>query len=270
MTAYGGRSIAWLLQLVVAAIPACESRRSAPLKPSSVAPILLFAGAGTSSEDVAAVETILDESHLDYSLVSTSQMNGMTEPQLRSYRLLIVPGGNFETIGRNLTPSAIANVHDAVQNGLGYLGLCAGAFLAGRSTHYASFDLADVQFGFYAEINRGVRKAAVPIAGPGTPTLQQYWEDGPQLGGWGAAHRGAAERACHTRVLRPRTPCSRTGRPAHPRRHPDGSRGGRGRSLRRAVAGPSAPAVISVADLFQGRRIELSMPQELVLGPRMA
>jgi hypothetical protein len=31
-----------------------------------------------------------------------------------------------------------------------------------------------------------VHKAAVVIAGPGTPTLEQYWEDGPQLGGWGA------------------------------------------------------------------------------------
>ena len=185
MTGCGSHSMAWLLPLAVAGIPACE-RRSTPLKPPSVAPILLFGGAGTSSEDVAAVQTILDESHLDYSLVSTSQLNGMTQPQLRSYRLLIVPGGNFLTIGRNLTPSAIANVHDAVQNGLGYLGLCAGAFLAGHSTHYASFGLADVQFGFYAEANRGVRKAAVTITGPGTPTLEQYWEDGPQLGGWGA------------------------------------------------------------------------------------
>ena len=174
MTACGRHSIAWLLPLAVVANPACEHRRSAPLKPPSVAPILLFGGAGTSSEDVAAVETILGESHLDYSLMSSSQVNGMTEPELRSYRLLIVPGGNFLTIGRNLTPSAIAKVHDAVQNGLGYLGLCAGAFLAGRSTHYASFDLADVQFGFYADINRGVRKAAVPISGPGTPTLEQY------------------------------------------------------------------------------------------------
>jgi glutamine amidotransferase-like uncharacterized protein len=110
----------------------------------------------------------------------------MTEPQLRSYRLLIVPGGNFLTIGENLAPSTIANVHDAVHDGLAYLGICAGAFLAGRTTHYASFDLADVQFGFYAAEERGVRKAAVTIAGPGAPTLDQYWEDGPQLSGWGA------------------------------------------------------------------------------------
>jgi glutamine amidotransferase-like uncharacterized protein len=179
-----GQARKWLVPLGVAALSACESRGAA-LNPPSDAPILLFGGAGTSTEDVAAVEAILKEGHLGYSLVSTSQLNAMTEPQLRSYRLLIVPGGNFLRIGESLEPEAITRIHDAVQNGLGYLGICAGAFLAGRSTHYASLDLADVQFGFYAGIYSG-HKAAVVIAGPGTPTLEQYWEDGPQLGGWGA------------------------------------------------------------------------------------
>jgi hypothetical protein len=181
-----GPWITSLVPLAVAAGPACEDRGSAPLNPPSAAPILLFGGAGTSDDDVAAVEAILKESHLGYSRVSTSQLNAMSEPELRSYRLLIVPGGNFERIGRNLKPGAIANVHDAVENGLGYLGICAGAFLAGRSTHYASFALADVQFGFYAEEARRVHKAAVAISAPGTQALEHYWEDGPQLGGWGA------------------------------------------------------------------------------------
>jgi glutamine amidotransferase-like uncharacterized protein len=43
-----------------------------------------------------------------------------------------------------------------------------------------------VQFGFYADESRGIRKAAVAIAGIGTPPLEHYWEDGPQLTGWGA------------------------------------------------------------------------------------
>src|SRR5205085_5240815 len=41
------------------------------------------------------------------------------------------------------------------------------------------------QFGFYAAERRGIRKAAVAIARPGAPTLDQYWEDGPELSGWG-------------------------------------------------------------------------------------
>ena len=42
-----------------------------------------------------------------------------------------------------------------------------------------------VKFHFYSAADRDIRKAAVPIAGAGTATLDQYWEDGPQLSGWG-------------------------------------------------------------------------------------
>ena len=34
-------------------------------------------------------------------------------------------------------------------------------------------------------MNRGNHNAAVLISGAGTPTLDQYWEDGPQFTGWG-------------------------------------------------------------------------------------
>jgi hypothetical protein len=34
-------------------------------------------------------------------------------------------------------------------------------------------------------VNRGIHKAPVAIASVGTPTLDQYWEDGPQCTGWG-------------------------------------------------------------------------------------
>jgi hypothetical protein len=46
----------------------------------------------------------------------------MSESQLKAYRLLIVPGGNFETISNNLSSSTTANVRRAVQGGSSYLG----------------------------------------------------------------------------------------------------------------------------------------------------
>jgi adenine phosphoribosyltransferase len=78
--------------------------------------------------------------------------------------------------------------HDAVQAGVNYLGICAGAFLAGDGRgYYNSFDLASgVRFGFYAAENRGIRKAAVTVAGVNAPAIEHYWEDGPELTGWGA------------------------------------------------------------------------------------
>ena len=42
-----------------------------------------------------------------------------------------------------------------------------------------------VRFNFYSAEDHGIRKAAVNIAIAGAPPLTQYWEDGPQLSGWG-------------------------------------------------------------------------------------
>jgi glutamine amidotransferase-like uncharacterized protein len=176
------------LVLPVAAFTACGARADRARADKAKTPILLFTGTGTSSDDVKAIESLLASNHLDFSTVSSIEMNGMNEKDLRRYLLLIIPGDNFVDIGNSLTAATIANVRDAVHNGLNYLGVCAGAFLAGKfPAPYQSLDLTSgVKFGFYAAENRGIRKAAVTITVAGGPTLDQYWEDGPQLAGWGA------------------------------------------------------------------------------------
>jgi len=150
-------------------------------------PILLFNGTGTSRNDVAALEGILKDNQLDYATVNDSELNAMGESQIRASRLLIVPGGNFVDIGHSLTPGTTASIRSAVQNGLNYLGICAGAFVAGSFPEpYNGLNLTSgVQFGFYSAEGQGIRKAAVAIAVAGGPTLDHYWEDGPQLTGWG-------------------------------------------------------------------------------------
>jgi len=104
---------------------------------------------------------------------------------LQQYRLLIVPGGNFIDIGNGITGGAKDNVREAVQGGVNYLGICAGAFIAGNSPGGLNLT-SNVKFGFYSAEARGLNKTAVPITIPGAPTLDQYWEDGPQLSGWGS------------------------------------------------------------------------------------
>jgi glutamine amidotransferase-like uncharacterized protein len=163
------------------------SNDSATATSGDTAPILLFNGTGTSPNDVVAIEEILRTNHLNYSTANSSQLNEMSELQMRGYRLLIVPGGNFIEMGNSLTPGTAANIRNAVQKGLSYAGICAGAFLAGNSTHYNGFNLTSgVRFGFYAAENQGVRKTVVAIATAGAAILDQYWEDGPQFAGWGA------------------------------------------------------------------------------------
>jgi len=139
----------------------------------------------TYAGDVAAVVEILRDAHLDYATASSRQLDGMSAEQLRAYRLLIVPGGNFEEIGNSLAPAAVANVRNAVHGGLNYLGICAGAFFAGNSPYNGLNLTSGLRFPFYAAEARGVRKAAVQISVAGSPNIEEYWEGGPVLTGWG-------------------------------------------------------------------------------------
>ncbi len=157
-----------------------------PLTSGRVPGILLFNGTGTSPNDVAAIETLLEKSRISYSTASSAQLDEMSAARLRTYHLIIVPGGDFTRIGIGLEKETAVMLRDAVHYGVNYLGICAGAFFAGRTPYNGLNLTSGVQFGFYSAEGRGSRKAAVPISGAGTPTLDQYWEDGPQLTGWGA------------------------------------------------------------------------------------
>jgi hypothetical protein len=174
----GSIQLIWCIAAL--ALTAC-----APPTANDVPPILLFNGTGMSRNDVKAVEAILKDRKLKYTTVNSRQMNGLSESQLMTYRLLIVPGGNYITIGKSLKPSTTTNIHNAVQGGLNYLGICAGGLLAGNASNSLNLT-SGVRFGFYAEVNRGIHKAAVAIAGVGAPPIEHYWEDGPQFTGWGA------------------------------------------------------------------------------------
>jgi hypothetical protein len=154
--------------------------------PDHQAAILLFNGAGTSKGDVAALEKVLRSHRFAYTTVDSSRLNAMSETQLRVYRLLVMPGGNFVEMGKGLAPSTAANVRHAVTSGLNYLGICAGAFLAGNSPFNGLNLTGGIVFPFYAAEAQGMRKAAVWVQAAGEPPLQHYWEDGPALIGFGA------------------------------------------------------------------------------------
>jgi len=171
--------------LILITFSACDFQADKSL-PNPSAFILLFDGRGTSPGDVSAVQAVLESNHLEYATANSSQLDAMSEAEIRQHRLLIIPGGNFVDIGNGLRSSTAANIRNAVQNGMSYLGICAGAFFAGNSPYNGLNLTSGARFSFYSAEARGVRKTAVAISTPGAPTLDQYWEDGPQLSGWGA------------------------------------------------------------------------------------
>lgn len=179
-------SLPWLL-LFSLALTGCSGHEEVSANGTNQAgSILLFVGRGASRGSVAALKTILLNKHLSYSTVDSVQLNAMSEAEMNRYSLLIVPGGNFEEMGKGLNADASARVQRAVRGGLNYLGICAGAFLAGNSPFNGLNLSFGIQFGFYSAEERGIRKAAVPITFAGGSTFDHYWEDGPQLAGWGA------------------------------------------------------------------------------------
>jgi hypothetical protein len=175
-------SVGWL-RLLFWLVPlfATACAMSVPTAPD----ILLFNGRGTSPDDVIALESILRERHLSYSTANSERLDGMSEAELKGYRLLIIPGGNFEEIGNALSADTTARLRNAVSGGLSYLGICAGAFFAGASPYNGLNLTSGVRFPFYALEDQGIRKAAVAITTADAPPLEVYWEDGPQLTGWG-------------------------------------------------------------------------------------
>jgi hypothetical protein len=74
-----------------------------PLTSGRVPPILLFNGTGTSPNDVAAIETLLEKSQISYSTATSAQLDEMSAARLRTYHLVIVPGGDFTRIGMVLS-----------------------------------------------------------------------------------------------------------------------------------------------------------------------
>ena len=173
------------IALAVATIACGRSTPGRDIVPNASTRILLFVGRGTSPNDVVALERILTDGGFDYSTATSHQLDALSESELRAYRLLIVPGGNFQEIGNGLDANSTVRVRSAIKHGLNYLGICAGAFFAGHSP-YNGLNITDgVRFPFYAAENRGIRKTVVAISIPDGTTLDHYWEDGPQLGGWG-------------------------------------------------------------------------------------
>ena len=157
--------------------------------PPKAASILLFDGSGTSPGDVAAIEAVMKAGGYDYATANSRQLDAMSAADLKAYRLLIIPGGNFVTMGQGLSSATPPKVRQSVKGGLNYLGICAGAFLAGNTPAnglYNGLNLTEgVRFRFYAVSGQGVSKAAVKVRTVGMTAVDQYWEDGPQLSGWG-------------------------------------------------------------------------------------
>ena len=123
---------------------------------------MIFTGAGTWGTEITDAEALFTANGISYDEVSSSALDAMTPQQMANYGIMFMPGGAGGTEAGSVSSQTHANLRTAVQQlGLGYVGFCAGAFVAAAPAPSSG---GDVSYGF------GVVDAPVMdyYTGPGT------------------------------------------------------------------------------------------------------
>jgi glutamine amidotransferase-like uncharacterized protein len=104
---------------------------------------LLFVGNGTWASEIASLRNILSSHGATYQEVTSAQLNAMSLAEMSRFGTLIFPGGSGGTEADSLTSATHANLRAAVQQkGVGYVGFCAGAFIAQAPAPSAGGDVS--------------------------------------------------------------------------------------------------------------------------------
>jgi glutamine amidotransferase-like uncharacterized protein len=92
---------------------------------------LVYAGDAAAFGDPEAISEILDSKKMTYHTVSSSELDSMSLDELSQYGMIIWPGGYAGQMSSSLQDSTREKIRKAVtENGVSYVGICAGAFIA--------------------------------------------------------------------------------------------------------------------------------------------
>jgi hypothetical protein len=187
---------ALLLLVTALALAGCEgadpgaslSGRAATTPPVNRPPrsfstdALVFGGTGVWAPELPSVEAILDEKGVTYRTVTSSELNAMSVDELDDYGIIVWPGGNGALQAGSLTAESKAKIRQAVrERGVGFVGFCAGSFLALETMHVV--DGPDLEY-YFLELQGtpwamtmnafadGTKRDLVWYGGPVTPELK--------------------------------------------------------------------------------------------------
>ena len=155
--------------------------------------VLLYNGTGVATSDWQTTESLIQSQGWSYELINSSELNAMTPEEIGSYALIVVPGGKGGTITSYLTPETRLNLRQAVQDqGVGYVGFCAGAWIAvgpeAQSSATAAYGLAiapgDVLSTYWPGGNTNLTADIVPITLENGALRSLVWWGGPATPEW--------------------------------------------------------------------------------------
>lgn len=92
---------------------------------------LIYQGASSATGDPEAIADILSRHGVSYQLATSEELNTMSLEDYSKYGVIIWPGGYAGYMSESLLPSTRTLIRRAVtENGVSYVGFCAGAFIA--------------------------------------------------------------------------------------------------------------------------------------------
>ncbi|QDT44609.1 hypothetical protein Pan241w_47220 [Gimesia alba] len=147
--------------------------------------VAVFDYTGEESNGPRNLKRILTPEHgFSFQVITAEEIrNG----SLKDFDVLIMPGGSGGKQAKTLKPEGREAVRTFVKNGGGYVGICAGAYLA--SSHYDwSLDLINARVWDRAHWKRGQKKVAIQLTPAGQEVLSKtqakfniYYANGPLL-----------------------------------------------------------------------------------------
>lgn len=118
------RPLSLVALLFFSASAFAQAPAAAPVK------VAVFAGEGARKTKGPVSEVIDKLPGFETTLVTAADIRA---GKLKDYKVLIQPGGSGSGQAKDLGEDGRAKIKEYVQNGSGYVGICAGAYLASRS-----------------------------------------------------------------------------------------------------------------------------------------
>ncbi len=146
--------------------------------------VLLLTGGGTRDSESLALQSMLSENSVTFQVASFTDLNTLPEADLSKFGMIVWPGGNLSSQIKALTQQTRERIkHAVLKNGVGFLGLGAGAWAAGSSA--SGLGLVQERLSVFEPRSRGRSGNQVNITFQDGTTRTLAWREGPELGSWG-------------------------------------------------------------------------------------
>lgn len=163
-----------------------EATRPQARRSSATTDVLIYAGDAAAYGDPEALTAIAESKGLTSKSVTSDELNQMSLDDLSKFGVIAWPGGYAGVMSKSLTKEARDNIRRAVQErGVGYVGICAGAFIAvSPDTTTGLSVIASPELPYYHLEDEGTDDAMVGVNFTQGSAHQLVWWGGPSLPEW--------------------------------------------------------------------------------------